>query len=115
MIFFQYNIFGLGELDSYKILKDTTVTSQITKQNVVYRLQLEKVVVWHDFQWRMSFAVFLVAIAHTLTYLPYGRFYNRLGGNMSFLLTYIYIFSYLGYTFLRDTWFFRSIKLTTIF
>ena len=115
VIFFQYNIFGLGELDSYKILKDTTVTSQITKQNVVYRLQLEKVVVWHDFQWRMSFAVFLVAIAHTLTYLPYGRFYNRLGGNMSFLLTYIYIFSYLGYIFLRDTWFFRSIKLTTIF
>lgn len=114
VIFFQLNIFGLGELDNYKILKNTSITTRIIKQKSVYTIQLEKINVWHDFQWKASFAIFLVAIAHTLTYLPYGRFYNRLGGNFSFLLTYIYIYSYLGYTFLKNTWIFRTVKLVLI-
>jgi hypothetical protein len=43
VIFFQYNILGLGELDNYKVLKNTTVSTQIIKQSVVYTIQLEKI------------------------------------------------------------------------
>jgi hypothetical protein len=38
---------------------------------------------------------------YTNTFLPYGRFYNRLGGNIGMLAAYMYVFLYLGVTSLR--------------
>jgi hypothetical protein len=35
------------------------------------------------------------------SFLPYGRFYNRLGGNWGFLLADIFILCYLAFPFLR--------------
>ena len=38
---------------------------------------------------------------YTNTFLPYGRFYNRLGGNIGMLAAYFYVFLYLAITSLR--------------
>jgi len=38
---------------------------------------------------------------YTASFLPYGRFYNRLGGNIGMLLAYLFVFSYLAFTFFR--------------
>jgi len=38
-----------------------------------------------------------MCIAYSTTFLPYGRFYNRLGGNIGMLASYLYIFFYLGF------------------
>ena len=38
---------------------------------------------------------------YTYSFLPYGRFYNRLGGNIGMLGAYIFFFSYLVFTSYR--------------
>ena len=47
------------------------------------------------------FFCFVGALFYTTSSLPYGRFYNRLGGNIGMLLAYLYVFSYLAFTFFR--------------
>jgi len=44
---------------------------------------------------------FICACLYTASYLPYGRFYNRLHGNQASLFSFMYIFSYLLFPFLR--------------
>jgi hypothetical protein len=56
-------------------------------------------------QWIWSFTAFFMALAYTLSYLPYGKFYNPIGGNFSFVLAYLYIFSFLGLPSIRYSWF----------
>ena len=42
-----------------------------------------------------------MAALYTSSFLPYGRFYNRLGGNFAMLGAYFYVFIYLTFTGLR--------------
>ena len=48
-----------------------------------------------------TYALFIMCALYTNTFLPYGRFYNRLGGNVGMLSAYFYVFLYLGITSLR--------------
>jgi hypothetical protein len=48
-----------------------------------------------------TYALFIMCALYTNTFLPYGRFYNRLGGNIGMLSAYFYVFLYLGVTSLR--------------
>lgn len=43
-----------------------------------------------------TFFVFFGAILYVCTFLPFGRFYNRVGGNVTMLYAYLYIFIYLS-------------------
>lgn len=43
-----------------------------------------------------SFFIFFGAILYVCTFLPFGRFYNRVGGNVVMLYAYLYIFIYLS-------------------
>jgi hypothetical protein len=45
--------------------------------------------------------VFFFCALYTFTFLPYGRFYNRLGGNIGMLGAYFYVFFYLAFPFFR--------------
>ena len=56
------------------------------------------------------YAVALCAIYYTFSYLPFGRFFNRLGGNGASLLAYSFIFFYYGTTILRVPHFFNTSK-----
>ena len=42
---------------------------------------------------------------YTSSFLPYGRFYNRLGGNIGMLFAYFYVFAYVSITSLRRPYF----------
>jgi len=48
---------------------------------------------------------------YTASFLPYGRFYNRLGGNVGSLGAFMYVFSYLTFPFLRKPFTLESVKL----
>jgi hypothetical protein len=48
-----------------------------------------------------TFFFFLACGVYTYSFLPYGRFYNRLGGNPGMLYAYLFFFSYLVFTFFR--------------
>lgn len=43
-----------------------------------------------------TFFIFFGAILYVCTFLPFGRFYNRVGGNVTMLYAYLYIFIYLS-------------------
>lgn len=42
---------------------------------------------------------------YTTTFLPFGKFYNRLGGNVGMLLAYLYVFAYLGLPSLKKRYY----------
>ena len=48
-----------------------------------------------NFFYQITFAVFLTCLWYAFSYLPYGRFFNRLGGNTASMLVYTYLFFYL--------------------
>jgi hypothetical protein len=48
-----------------------------------------------------TYALFVMSALYASSFLPYGRFYNRLGGNAGMLGAYFYMFTYLTVTSLR--------------
>lgn len=53
------------------------------------------------------YGFFLMCLFYTTTFLPYGRFYNRIGGNIGMLFSYFFVFSWLSMHFLRRQVFFE--------
>lgn len=41
--------------------------------------------------------LFIGCALYTTSFLPYGRFFNRVGGNWGFLGAYFFVFFYLGF------------------
>ena len=113
VFFFQLNIFGHTETGSAKKLKTTGFLSLLLTSGSYYTLQWERIETETNLQWQLSFALFIVAITYACSYLPYGRFYHSIGGNFMTLISYLYIFSYLGFTFFRYSWTISSTKLNT--
>jgi len=50
---------------------------------------------------QITYAFFISSCLYAASFLPYGRFYNRVGGNIGMLGSYMYLFMYLGFTSLR--------------
>jgi len=50
---------------------------------------------------QFTYTVFVMCALYTGSFLPYGRFYNRLGGNIGMLASYMYVLCYLTFSFLR--------------
>jgi len=46
--------------------------------------------------YQVFFFFFFMCAMYTNTFLPYGRFYNRLGGNNGMLFAYFFVFFYLA-------------------
>lgn len=65
-------------------------------------------------QWLLSYGFFIVAILYSISFLPYGRFYNKLGGNFSLLFSYFYIFGFLTFMFFRNSWVLNNVKINII-
>ncbi len=111
VFFFQLNIFGHSDLGTNKKLKTTGILLLSILGKDQYFLQWERIDTESNFQWQVSFTLFIIAVAYASSYLPYGRFYHSIGGNFMTLLSYLYIFSYLGFTFFRYAWVISSSKL----
>nr|YP_010183558.1 cytochrome b [Paramecium gigas]QVG61507.1 cytochrome b [Paramecium gigas] len=56
---------------------------------------------------QLGFFFFVMCVLYTTSFLPYGRFYNQLGGNLGFLGSYFYVFAYLAFPFIRKPLFFN--------
>ena len=67
-----------------------------------------------SFQWLICYGFFLTALMYTSSFLPYGRFYNKIGGNFWLLISYFYIFSFLTFMFLRNSWVLNNLKYNTV-
>ena len=132
VLYFQVSIFGSLEIENLKknnsiysffqelfvIVKDLIIKPTKKTEKELRRLRELKLkkkitrnfVFWNNLnydlslQWYLTYGLFLITMACTLTYLPYGRFYNRIGGNLMFLLAYFYIFAFLAFSSIRNSW-----------
>jgi hypothetical protein len=50
---------------------------------------------------QLTYGLFVMCALYTTSFLPYGRFFQRVGGNWGFLGSYFFIFAYLGFNWLR--------------
>ena len=110
IIFYQPNINGTQDQKNYRtslvifsiirffnsfgILHNIVEDPKKTKK---YEFKTTKLGVEYSLYYQITFFLFLMCIFYTTTFLPYGRFYNRLGGNVGMLASYLYIFFYLGF------------------
>lgn len=95
IIFYQPNIHGASETFAYKTVLNFFNFFKKYK-SFKYNFKSNRVGVEYSVLYQFMFGLFVVAGAYTTTFLPYGRFYNRLGGNVGMLVAYLYVFAYLG-------------------
>jgi quinol-cytochrome oxidoreductase complex cytochrome b subunit len=135
VLYFQVSIFGNSELENLKhsntvyafyyevvnYLKTSKMfnfNGKHTAKN--FNSYLKTYNNWNSinydlsFQWLISFSIFFLAILYSLSFLPYGRFYNKLGGNFALLFSYFYIFGFLLFVFIRNSWILNSYKYNII-
>jgi len=51
---------------------------------------------------QLLYTWFLMCALYTTSFLPYGKFYNRLGGNVAMLYSYMFVYIYLSCPALRN-------------
>ena len=56
-----------------------------------------------SFSTQFFFFVFVMALLYVTSFLPYGRFYNPIGGNVGMLVSYLYVILYLSFVNLRNS------------
>ena len=104
MIFLFWVLFNQpvihGITDYLLYLKKVLVFLKLKlKRNVFFRNSnlLNEINLYHQ----LSYFFFFMACLYTSSFLPYGRFYNRIGGNFGMLGAYVYVFMYLTFNFFR--------------
>jgi len=91
VLFHQPTLHGVRRNSNYYFLKNI----HSGKKNVHFvNIELN---LWYQ----IVYGLFIMAIFYTSSFLPYGRFYNRLGGNKAMLLAYFYTLIYLSFSFIR--------------
>ena len=55
-----------------------------------------------DMYKQLLYTWFLMCALYTTSFLPYGKFYNRLGGNIAMLYSYMFVFIYLSCAQIRN-------------
>ena len=124
ILFYQPNINGTHEQKNYKTnlfffnlpyfknytLKNWFKDSTSNKFQTKYQFKGLKISAEYSVFYQFTYAIFVMCLFYTTTFLPYGRFYNRLGGNIGMLLSYLYVFFYLGFSTLKKNLFLSNYK-----
>jgi hypothetical protein len=97
-LFHQPTLHGLNEHNLYYRRK-LLLNSFFLKRRKFYKNSFFNVELNMFFQ--TTYALFVMSSLYASSFLPYGRFYNRLGGNVGMLGAYFFMFAYLSLTFLR--------------
>lgn len=110
--YFQPNIIGRNETQSYSSIKTFLFNLYWEFEARTKRfVQLKRTFADTDTFYRATYALFLICIWYAFSYLPFGRFFNRLGGNGASLLAYVYLFIYLSSSYLRVPRLYNSYKV----
>jgi len=138
VLYFQVSLFGSSELENLKYINVMYAFYQelyiCLLNNKFIRLflselylnkKMEKLYIkvynsWNtinydiSLQWLISYGFFILAILYSLSFLPYGRFFNKIGGNFALLFSYFYIFGFLTFMFIRNSWILNNNKLNLL-
>jgi len=98
VLFFQPNIHGIAEQNGYNKRSLLFSRYKIKKRSfysgTYYNMEI-------NFYHQIMYGLFIMCTLYTTSFLPFGRFYNRLGGNVGFLLSYMFVFCYLAFPIFR--------------
>jgi len=98
ILFHQPTIHGMNEHNLYYRRKLIFMSDKINRKkfykNLYFNVEL-------NVFFQTTYALFVMCALYASSFLPYGRFYNRLGGNIGMLGAYFYLFLYLTLTSLR--------------
>lgn len=98
LLFIQPILHGYSHQGEYN-RKLTLFSNKLLKKKYFYKNS--NIFIQINFFYQFTFALFLMACLYGASFLPYGRFYNRLGGNIGMLAADMYIFMYLTFNVLR--------------
>lgn len=97
-LFHQPTLHGFNEQNLYYRRKLLFTFNRVKRRkfykNMFFNVEL-------NIFFQTTYALFVMSALYTSSFLPYGRFYNRLGGNVGMLGAYFYVFIYLVVTSLR--------------
>ena len=98
LLYFQPNLHGTTEQNNYskKVVSVFTSKLKCDKFFTSSYISLES-----NFVYQLIYGYFIMCCLYTTSFLPYGRFFQRIGGNWGFLCSYFFIFFYLSFSFLR--------------
>ena len=109
--YYQPNIVGRGENTLYSSLESFIMFFYVNFKDRCKKIaQIYKISPETDVFYKITYGIFLICIWYAFSYLPYGRFFVRIGGNDSSLGAYIYIFIYMSGTYLRIPQFYNLYK-----
>ena len=97
MFFTLYHQVALAGTDDFFMVKSPT---SITSSSVI----INKRHLNMDFSLlsQINFYVFVMALLYTTTFLPAGRYYQRVSGNFGMLFSYFYVLCYLTFFNVRS-------------
>jgi hypothetical protein len=97
-LFYQPALHGTTEQNNYNIKALLFAKLKFNRYNFFPSQYINlEINIYHQ----ITYALFIGCCLYCASFLPYGRFYNRLGGNIGMLYSYMYVFVYLGFTVFR--------------
>ena len=95
ILYYQPNLHAsFFKKNTHETKKNHLKITEYFKATFSYAYQPQAIQLEFSHLW--TFFIFFGAILYVCTFLPFGRFYNRLGGNVTMLYAYLYIFIYLS-------------------
>lgn len=101
IIYFQPHIASFTDLGAYKSVRSVITSFLQAPLLQKYLYKWSRIFSELSAYFQSNYSILIGSIGCALSYLPYGRFYNRLGGNFAMFFSYLYIFVYLGVSGLR--------------
>jgi hypothetical protein len=98
ILFHQPTLHGVSESGNYNRKKLLLNSFFLEKKNFFKNSSIN---IELNVFFQTTYALFVMSAFYTSSFLPYGRFYNRLGGNSGMLASYLYVLAYLTFSFLR--------------
>jgi len=97
-LFYQPNLHGTSETNNYNKRVLLFLKNKFNKNSFYSSVVINLESNYFHF---ITYFLFIGCCLYAASFLPYGRFYNRLGGNIGMLGAYMYAFIYLGFPVMR--------------
>lgn len=98
VLFYQPVLHGTSEQNNYSqrtlLSFNSFINRNVFFNSSYFNLEMN---LYHQ----ITYALFIGCCLYAASFLPYGRFYNRLGGNIGMLISYMYVFVYLAFPIFR--------------
>jgi hypothetical protein len=99
LFFALYHQVTLSGASDFTVKRTATVNVLSQSQTVINNRSLNMDI---SLIHQITFYTFVMALFYTATFLPAGRYYQRVGGNFGMLFSYFYVMGYLVFFNLRS-------------